>query len=235
MLFSSDVQEYQDAGQLRAAGDRRRDPRVGVAVRSQAERHEKPSRANEAAFNHGSRSDRRGTTVDRVDHDRASPRNREEEARKRRSGPRAIRLSGAHTEVERLSQHFMRFADEARTYAGPLYEALSSQVARDAELLNVARHVRRPPVPNVFFAAVHFLLAEASTQELSAFYGSLHDNPRPPADAHHAFRDFVLSILYADTLLQTRIPDQRGEPLLVLVAGICSGAPIVPSAAARDD
>ena len=43
----------------------------------------------------------------------------------------------------------------------------------DEDLLGIARHVRRPPVPNVLFAAVHFLLAEAPEHELSVFYGSL--------------------------------------------------------------
>ena len=51
--------------------------------------------------------------------------------------------------------------------------ALSRQIAEDEELLGVASHVRRPPVPNVFLAAVHFLLAEAPEHELSAFYASL--------------------------------------------------------------
>ena len=42
--------------------------------------------------------------------------------------------------------------------------------------------------------------------ELSEFYGSLCGEPRPSADAYHAFRDFVLA--NADTLiplLETRI------------------------------
>lgn len=66
--------------------------------------------------------------------------------------------------------------------------------------------MRRPPVPNVFFAAVHFLLLEPVRHDLSSFYASLSSDPRPPAKAHRAFRDFVLS--NADRLiplLETRI------------------------------
>lgn len=100
----------------------------------------------------------------------------------------------------------MRFADEARTYAGPLYAALSAQIADDNELLAIARHVRRPPVPNVFFAAVHFLLAQAQEHELAAFYGSLCDNPRPAAEAYPSFRHFVLANkARLIPLLETRI------------------------------
>ena len=105
-----------------------------------------------------------------------------------------------------VSQRFSRFSVEADAYAGPLYAALSSQVALDEDLLAVARHVRRPPIPNVFFAAVHFLLSEAPQHELSQFYGSLCGEPRPPREAHHAFRNFVLA--NADRLvplLETRI------------------------------
>ena len=110
------------------------------------------------------------------------------------------------TGLAQLSQRFAQFAVEADAYAGPLYAALSRQVALDADLLVVARHVRRPPVPNVFFAAVHFLLAESPQHELSAFYGSLCNDPRPPAEANHAFREFVLSNTARLTpLLNTRI------------------------------
>jgi len=112
----------------------------------------------------------------------------------------------AHAELGPLAQRFTRFSEEARTYAGPLYEELSLQIAADDDLLAVARHVRRPPIPNVFFAAVHFLLAERPEHELSMFYGSLCDAPRPASDAGPAFRDFVLSNTGSlIPLLETRI------------------------------
>jgi len=109
-------------------------------------------------------------------------------------------------ELASVSQRFARFSVDAETYASPLYAALSRQVALDEHLLAVARHVRRPPVPNVFFAAVHFLLSEAPQHELSGFYLNLCAEPRPPSEAYDAFRDFVLS--NADSLiplLETRI------------------------------
>jgi hypothetical protein len=126
---------------------------------------------------------------------------------KRRSAPGNVSPEAAtHNELGPLSQKFRQFADEARTYGGPLYVVLSTRIANDEELLGIARHVCRPPVPNVFLAAVHFLLAEAREHELSAFYASLCDVPRPPAEAYPAFRDFILSnTARLIPLLETRI------------------------------
>jgi hypothetical protein len=127
---------------------------------------------------------------------------------KRRSAP-ASDSPEVPTDPERepLAQRFTRFASEAEAYAGPLYAQLSRQIAADPDLLAIAAHVRRPPIPNVFFAAVHFMLAAAPSQHaLSAFYASLHDNPRPASDAWPAFRDFVLSNAAGlIPLLETRI------------------------------
>ena len=139
-----------------------------------------------------------------------------------------------NAELASVSQRFARFSVEADAYAGPLYATLSRQVALDEDLLAVARHVRRPPVPNVFFAAVHFLLSEAPQHELSGFYRSLCGEPRPPSDAHHAFRDFVLS--NADRLiplLETRIT-QTNEvgrcsfllPSFIFVHHLAGGRPL---------
>jgi len=100
----------------------------------------------------------------------------------------------------------VRFTDEALTYGGPLYAALSRRIATDDDLLAIARHVRRPPVPNVFFAAVHFLLAANPAHELAGFYGDLSDSARPPDEAFGAFRDFVLThTAELIPLLETRI------------------------------
>jgi hypothetical protein len=110
------------------------------------------------------------------------------------------------TDLDRLAGVFERFGDEARTYASPLYEALSHQIARDEEVLAVARHGWRPPVPNVLFAAVHFLLAESRDHPLARFYGSLSTHALPAADAYPHFRQFVLANRSrVIALLETRI------------------------------
>jgi hypothetical protein len=154
---------------------------------------------------------------------------------KRRSAPASDSPEvRTHTELARLSQRFRQFADEARTYEGPLYAELSGQIAQDAELLAFARHVRRPPVANVFFAAVHFLLAQAREHELAGFYGSLCDNSRPASEAYPSFRDFVLAYkVRLIPLLETRIT-QTNEvrrctyllPAFATVHQSCGGRPL---------
>jgi hypothetical protein len=126
---------------------------------------------------------------------------------KRRSAPASDSPDvPAHGELEPLAQRFRRFADEARGYGGSLYAALSAHIAQDNDLLEIAGYVRRPPVPNVFFAAVHFLLRETPEDELSTFYGSLGGNPRLPSHAYPSFRRFVLANkARLIPLLETRI------------------------------
>jgi hypothetical protein len=80
------VPEHQDAAQLRAARHRRGDPRLGAAIRPQAERFTRPSKANEAAF------ERAVDEVTRAAHQlidslvsHAPPRDRDVEAAKARA------------------------------------------------------------------------------------------------------------------------------------------------------
>lgn len=110
-------------------------------------------------------------------------------------------------DLERLGKRFADFAREARAYAGPLYEALSHGIAHDPELLRIARHVRRPPIPNVLFGVVHFLLLSGEHDHpLVRFYGSLSATPEPPGHAFDHFREFVLSRESTIVpLLETRI------------------------------
>lgn len=152
---------------------------------------------------------------------------------KRRSDPASDSPDTVRTADAPLARRFLQFADETRAYDGPLYETLSRHIARDPALLRIASHVRRPPVPNVFFAAVHFLLVETPAHELAEFHG-LSAHPRPPAEAQHVFREFVLS--NSDRLiplLETRITQtnevSRGTsllPSLTHVYGSAGGRPL---------
>src|SRR5919108_4359393 len=73
-----------------------------------------------------------------------------------------------------LSSRFERFAVRECRHSSPLYEHLSTRVAGDPELLALAAHARRgQPIPNLFFAAVHFLLLQGATHPLTRFYPSV--------------------------------------------------------------
>jgi len=60
---------------------------------------------------------------------------------------------------ETASEIFERFARDEFHNTSPLYEQLSRGVAQDPELLALAAQCRKDErMPNLFFAAVHYLL-----------------------------------------------------------------------------
>ncbi len=93
-----------------------------------------------------------------------------------------------------LAQRFRRFADRECTGVSPLYEALARAVAADPSLLALGARARPgQPVPNMLFAAVHFLLLGAAPGDpLARFYPDLTERPGPPEAAVPAFRAFCL-------------------------------------------
>jgi hypothetical protein len=94
---------------------------------------------------------------------------------------------------EQLSQVFERFAMEECHNASPLYEQLSLAIARDPELLSLARHSRKGErVPNLFFGAVHFLLLRGPRHPLSAFYRTISETTGWTEDPYLKFRSFCL-------------------------------------------
>jgi hypothetical protein len=95
-------------------------------------------------------------------------------------------------ELEALAQRFERFA-RRECQASPLYERLSFGIAQDPELLGVAAQTQPgQPVPNLFLAAVHFLLLQGQQHPLAAFYPSLSPATPPAADPYPSFRSFCL-------------------------------------------
>ncbi|HZA23869.1 MAG TPA: DUF2332 family protein, partial [Dehalococcoidia bacterium] len=61
--------------------------------------------------------------------------------------------------LESLAQRFQRFARLECHGSSPLYERLSLDIAADQLMLAMSAHAQRgQPVPNLFFAAVHWLL-----------------------------------------------------------------------------
>src|SRR5262245_59382616 len=94
------------------------------------------------------------------------------------------RLTGSE---DRLAQTFRRFGERECVPSSPLYGRLAIGIAGDAELLAIAATARARPVPNLFLAAVQFLLLQGIEHPLAAFYpgisggtgGNPADDPFP--------------------------------------------------------
>lgn len=100
-------------------------------------------------------------------------------------------------DLDYLAEQFRRFGIHVIT--SPLYQRLANVVAADHDLLQIAAQGRQHPYPNLFFAAVHYLLMAEPEAELAHYYPSLTDQP-DPSDPSLALRRFCLS--HADVLTE---------------------------------
>jgi hypothetical protein len=104
-------------------------------------------------------------------------------------GEFALQLLTRFDPVEAATASFELFTKVgSRLYAG-----LSAGVLEDPELLAIAATapVGQPP-PNLFFAAVHYLLLSGVSHPLARLYPSLNGGRDANEDAFPAFRDFCL-------------------------------------------
>ncbi|TQS75390.1 DUF2332 domain-containing protein [Ornithinibacillus gellani] len=93
----------------------------------------------------------------------------------------------------KLSTYFVRFAEEECKGSCTLYEKLSIEVAKDKQLLDMCLHTRKDqPIPNLFFAAVQYLLDQDKDHVLRGFYGSMTENPRSPELCFPIFKRYCL-------------------------------------------
>lgn len=77
------------------------------------------------------------------------------------------------------------------THGSPLYRRLVDVTVSHPDLMAVIRRIHNRPPPNVYFAAIHFLLIDDPTTELAAFYPSVTDQPRPVSEVDDVFTSFV--------------------------------------------
>lgn len=113
-------------------------------------------------------------------------------------------MSG-ETTTESLSQRFQRFARK-ECQGSPLYYRLALGIATDPVLLALAAYGEHGPKPNLFLAAVHFLLLKDPSQPLSVFYPTISGRPIPDDDPYPVFRSFCLA--HTDeirSLMETRL------------------------------
>jgi hypothetical protein len=94
---------------------------------------------------------------------------------------------------EKLSEIFERFARDEFHNSSPIYAHLSTAIARDPELLSLASSCRKGErIPNLLFAAVHYLLLKGLSHPVARFYKSLGGSFDGREDPYFEFRSFCL-------------------------------------------
>jgi hypothetical protein len=114
-------------------------------------------------------------------------------------------------DMDFLKERFLAFAETECKGNSSLYYKLSIRIANDPELLGMAVNTRKgQPVPNIFFAAVHFLLLKNPNERLAGYYPSIRQNPPAeiPFDLFKAFcldnKDEINRIISA-RIVQTNV------------------------------
>lgn len=97
------------------------------------------------------------------------------------------------------------------THRSPLYAHLIDLTIRNPELMRVIQRIDNRPPPNVYLAAIHFLLMEGRSPHLAGYYQSLEDKPLPVEGVDDAFIEFVLANEEAIVHLANRRYTQTNE------------------------
>lgn len=94
--------------------------------------------------------------------------------------------------IEKIGKVFKRFAKIECKEISPLYYELSKRISEDNELLKLSSFCRwRQPIPNLFFASVHYLLLNSPNEELASFYPSIRKNHQSNLP-FELFKDFCM-------------------------------------------
>ena len=118
-----------------------------------------------------------------------------------------LRLFVSMYDLETLARVFHRFAELECPGMSALYESLCHSIAEDWEVMAIAANARSgQPVPNLFMAAVHWLLMRDADHPVSAYYPDLSPETVSQGDPYPHFRSFCLERREEITaLLRTRL------------------------------
>ncbi len=96
-------------------------------------------------------------------------------------------------DLDDLPRRFRRFAELECRGSSPLYEWLSTRIADDPQVLELAARCNPgQPAPNLFLGAAHLVLLDNPDHPLSAYYSSLADSPEDRQAAYPHFRSLCL-------------------------------------------
>ncbi len=93
--------------------------------------------------------------------------------------------------LDNIADEFRAFAESETRDSSPLYEQLSMAIAEDTEMLTLASKAQNgQPIPNMLFAAVHYLLLQSPTSALAAYYPSMTESTKPREACYPHFLAF---------------------------------------------
>ncbi|OPA77415.1 hypothetical protein BVG16_13220 [Paenibacillus selenitireducens] len=97
-------------------------------------------------------------------------------------------------DIADISQRFKQFSQRECEGSSPLYALLANRIAEDNEILQLAACSRaNQPIPNLFLAAVHYLLLDGAQHGVSQYYDSIVRDPQPiDPETYLYLRDFCL-------------------------------------------
>lgn len=95
-------------------------------------------------------------------------------------------------ELEKIKERFIAFAESECKGNSELYYRLSNEISNDPEILKIASATRLgQPIPNIFFASVHYLLLKNTNNELAEYYPSIQKR-KIPEIPFSLFKSFCL-------------------------------------------
>lgn len=135
--------------------------------------------------------------------------------------------------TDALQKRFKKFADqECKGGRSELYYAMAMRIAEDKELLSLAANRReRQPIPNLFFAAIHYLLLQDQEHELATYYPSInrHAVEQPPFALFKAFcleHSTAIKTIMGSRIVQTNALNRTAYLMPIFSALFPAGEPI---------
>lgn len=107
-------------------------------------------------------------------------------------------LAPSKRTIEQMEARFLAFAETECLGYAPFYERLCELVAGDPEVLDIARQSNRgQPIPNLFFAAVHYLLLSDTAHPLAQYFSSVESSKSAAEDIFGEYKDFCMKRRHA--------------------------------------
>ncbi|HIM63538.1 MAG: hypothetical protein COB68_04760 [SAR202 cluster bacterium] len=138
-------------------------------------------------------------------------------------------------ELDRLALTFHRFAELECPGMSSLYESLCHSLAEEQDLLALAANARSgQPAPNLFMAAVHWLLTKGAQHTVTEYYPDISPEMTTHGDPYPIFRSFCLEHgdeivdLISTRLVQTNVVRRCAVllPAFAVAMGRDAGQPL---------